>query len=252
MPSVYVQIQNRVMEMASRYPLPDFYRDFPSESRLSNHLLETDTTVAEIRRFVAQRIEGDFGHGMDHAEKVALDAGTLMVVEGEITSVSGEGSHRKVVLALCAGLFHDIKRREKDHPEKGAIYAREVLGGYGFVDREVNDIALAIANHEAFKDQVATESAGGKILSDCLYDADKFRWGPDNFTHTLWQMVASYNPPLSKFVARYWTGMEGVARIKHTFRTVTGKSYGPQFIEIGLAMGKDIFNMIKEDFSTYL
>jgi len=201
------------MEMASRYPPPDFYRDFPSESRLSNHLLETDTTVAEIRRFVAQRIEGGFGHGMDHAEKVALDAGTLMVVEGKITGVSGDGSHRKVVLALCAGLFHDIKRREKDHPEKGAIYAREVLCGYGFVDREVNDIVLAIANHEAFKDPVPIESAGGKMLSDCLYDAESSvggrttspircgRWSP----RTIYRF-----PNSSPVIGRVWRGWPGL------------------------------------------
>jgi hypothetical protein len=252
MQSIYAQIQESVMEIAGRYPLPDFYRDFASENQLSRHTLDTDATVAEIRHFVGQRLEDDFGHGMEHAVKVALDAGTLMVVEGRISGLSGDTAHRRVVLAQCAGLFHDIKRKKKDHAGEGSIYAREVFKGLAFRDDEVNDIALAIANHEAFKDPTPIENVSGEILSNCLYDADKFRWGPDNFTHTLWQMVASYDPPLSKFVARYWTGMEGVARIKHTFRTVTGKTYGPQFIEIGLAMGKDIFEMIKETYSTYL
>jgi hypothetical protein len=252
MQSIYARIQASAMEIAARYPLPDFYKDFASENRLSRYQLETDATVAEIRRFVGQRIEADFGHGMDHAVKVALDAGTLMVVEGKISGFSGDTTHRRVVLAQCAGLFHDIKRKEKDHAGEGSLYAREIFSGYAFADEEVNDIALAIANHEAFKDPIPIGSVSGEILSNCLYDADKFRWGPDNFTHTLWQMVASYNPPLSKFMARYWKGMEGVARIKHTFRTGTGKTYGPQFIEIGLAMGKDIFTMIKEGYSTYL
>jgi hypothetical protein len=252
MQSIYARIQASAMEIAARYPLPDFYKDFASENQLSRHLLETDATVAEIEHFVGQRIEDDFGHGMDHAVKVALDAGTLMIVEGRISGFSGVTAQRRVVLAQCAGLFHDIKRKEKDHAGEGSLYAREVFSGYAFADDEVNDIALAIANHEAFKDPIPIESPSGEILSNCLYDADKFRWGPDNFTHTLWQMVASYNPPLSKFVARYWKGMEGVAKIKHTFRTVTGKTYGPQFIEIGLAMGKDIFTMIKEGYSTYL
>ena len=252
MQSVYAQIQKSAMEIASRYPLPDFYRDFAPENQWSGDLLETDATVSKIRRFVEQRIEDDFGHGMAHAVRVALDAGTLTLVEGKISGVPDDWTHRWVVLAQCAGLFHDIKRKEKDHAGEGALYAREVFRGYAFSDEEVNDIALAIANHEAFKDPIPLESLSGEVLSSCLYDADKFRWGPDNFTHTLWQMVASYNPPLSKFVARYWKGMEGVARIKHTFRTATGKTYGPQFIEIGLAMGKDIFTMITEDFSTYL
>jgi len=252
MQSVYDRIQKSVMEIAERYPLPDFYRDFPSENQFSRHLLETDVTVAEVKRFVARRLEDDFGHGMDHAVKVAMDAGTLMVVEGEISGSAADSNHRGVTLAQCAGLFHDIKRKEKDHAGEGANYARVVFGDYGFAEDEVNDIALAIANHEAFKDPIPIASVRGKMLSNCLYDADKFRWGPDNFTHTLWQMVASYNPPLSKFLARYWKGMEGVARISRTFRTETGKTYGPQFIEIGLTMGKDIFKMIKEDYSVYL
>jgi hypothetical protein len=252
MQSIYAQIQESVMEIASRYPIPDFYKDFASENQLSRHLLETDAAVAEIRRFVGQHIEDDFGHGMEHAVKVALDAGTLIFVEGQISGFPVDTTHRRVVLAQCAGLFHDIKRKQKDHAGEGSIYAREIFRGYAFADNEVNDIALAIANHEAFKDPIPIEGVSGEILSNCLYDADKVRWGPDNFTYTLWQMVASYNPPLSKFVARYGKGMEGVARIKHTFRTLTGKTYGPQFIEIGLAMGKDIFEMIKETYSTYL
>jgi hypothetical protein len=252
MQSIYAQIQQSVMEMAARYPLPDFCKDFPSENQFSRHLLETDATVAEVKQFVRQRLDDDFGHGMEHAVKVALDAGTLMVVEGKRWGLSRDSNHRRVLLAQCAGLFHDIRRKEKDHAGEGSIYAREVFSGYAFTDDEVNDIALAIANHEAFKDPIPIESVRGEILSNCLYDADKFRWGPDNFTHTLWQMVASYNPPLSKFLARYWKGMEGVARISHTFRTVTGKTYGPQFIEIGLAMGKDIFEMIRKDYSAYL
>jgi hypothetical protein len=252
MQSIYAQIQKKVMEIAARYPLPDFYRDFASENQLSSHLLETDATVVKIKSFVRQRLEDDFGHGMEHAVRVALDAGTLMFVEGRISGFSSDTTSRRVVLVQCAGLIHDIKRRKKDHAGEGSIFAREVFKGFAFEADEVDDMALAIANHEAFKDPAPIESVGGEILSDCLYDADKFRWGPDNFTHTLWEMVASYNPPLSKFVARYWTGMEGVARISHTFRTGTGKTYGPQFIEIGLAMGKDIYQMIKEDYSAYL
>jgi hypothetical protein len=252
MQNIYAQIQKRAMEIAEGYPLPNFYGDFETENDLSRHLLETDETVEEIRSFVEERIEDDFGHGMAHAAKVAQDAGTLTVVEGRISGFPADTIHRKMVLAQCAGLFHDIKRKEKDHAGEGSRYAREVFGGFGFADDEVNDIALAIANHEAFKDPIPVSSSDGEILSNCLYDADKFRWGPDNFTHTLWQMVASYNPPLSKFIARYWKGMEGVARIRDTFRTVTGKAYGPQFIEIGLAMGKEIFAMINETYATYL
>ena len=240
------------MAIAKTYPLPNFYRDVASENRLSSQLFETDQTVAEVRQFVERHIEDDFGHGMAHAVKVALEAGALVLVEGRHAGVSEDTSHRLVKLAHCAGLFHDIKRKQKDHAAEGAKHARSSLPAFALSNEEVEDIALAIGNHEAFKDPLLLARPGGLILSNSLYDADKFRWGPDNFTQTLWQMVLFYNPPLSKFVAHYWKGMDGVARIKDTFRTETGKKYGPQFIETGLRIGEDIFHMIKQEYAMYL
>ena len=89
----------------------------------------------------------------------------------------------------------------------------------------------------------------GAMASDCLYDADKFRWGPDNFTDTLWDMISFYNPPLTKFMARYPRGMEGLEKIKATFRTPTGKKYGPQFIDLGQAIGQKLYEVIQAEFS---
>jgi hypothetical protein len=53
-------------------------------------------------------------------------------------------------------------------------------------------------------------------------------------------------------MARYPKGMQGIARIKSTFRTPTGKKYGPQFIDIGLAIGKELYDVIKAEFPDYL
>ena len=75
------------------------------------------------------------------------------------------------------------------------------------------------------------------MLSDCLYDADKFRWGPDNFTHTIWDMVGFINPPLKTFVSHYPKGMALLKKIRGTFRSRTGRRYGPQFIDVGIAIG---------------
>ena len=92
-------------------------------------------------------------------------------------------------------------------------------------------------------------SRRGDLVSGCLYDADKFRWGPDNFADTLWCMVFYRNPTLAEFLAGYPQGLASLHRIKNTFRTITGRRYGPQFIDIGIAIGEDLLKVIKTEFS---
>ena len=125
----------------------------------------------------------------------------------------------------------------KDHAVKGAEFTQKLLRDFPMSSQEVTDVCRAIKNHEAFKQDMEIDSPEGKLISDCLYDADKFRWGPDNFTDTLWEMVSYLNPPLETFLAHYPRGMQGLERIKQTFRSRTGRQYGPRFIDIGLAIG---------------
>ncbi len=65
-------------------------------------------------------------------------------------------------------------------------------------------------------------------------------------------MVSYPNIPLYKFVELYPNGMKGLSKIKGTFRTQTGKKYGPQFIDTGIAIGKELNHVIKTDFAQYL
>jgi hypothetical protein len=46
--------------------------------------------------------------------------------------------------------------------------------------------------------------------------------------------------------------MEGIAAIKETFRTETGKIYGPEFIELGLKIGRKVYQFLQERFSDEL
>ena len=250
---IYARIRRRARQIVSSAPAPDFYSDFSRADKSSRQLLETDSVLAELRGFVADHIEDDFGHGLQHAIKVAIDAGTLMLVECEHLGYANQFTQRRVLIVQSAGLLHDIKRKQKNHAVKGAEYARKVLKHYPFSSEEVEDIWKAIQNHEAFKSEIATiNTRSGALVSDCLYDADKFRWGPDNFADTVWDMVLFRNPPLSNFVDHYPKGMEGIANIKTTFRTQTGKRYGPQFIDIGLVIGEELLNVIKTEFVQFL
>ena len=89
-------------------------------------------------------------------------------------------------------------------------------------------------------------------MSDALYDADKFRWGPDNFTVTLWKMLRFSKAPIPRLISRFPRGMKGIQRIRDTFRTATGKKYGPEFIDLGLKIGEEIHKFLKERFAEEL
>ncbi|MEN8753193.1 MAG: hypothetical protein AB1Z18_10495, partial [Desulfobacterales bacterium] len=83
MVTVYTRLQRRARQIVSRYPPPDFYTDFSRAFSLSRATFDTHPTISDLRFFVTQRLEDDFGHGLLHATKVALDAGCLVMAEGE-------------------------------------------------------------------------------------------------------------------------------------------------------------------------
>jgi hypothetical protein len=167
---------------------------------------------------------------------------------------AGTGSRltHQVRLAQCAGLLHDIKRKHKNHAKVSADFSEKILTDYLFSEDDVTDICRAIENHEAFGTVRGCRTPSGKLLSDCLYDADKFRWGTENFTHTVWAMVSYANIPIKKFMDLYPKGTAFLVRIKETFRTPTGRKYGPQFIDLGLNVGEEIFAFIQSEFAEYL
>jgi hypothetical protein len=249
---IYARFRKRARQIVSRYPSPDFYQDHSFANELSRQYFETNSFTAELREFVAEQLEENFGHGLEHAIKVAIDAGALMIIENKLAEQTDNRINRRVAVVQCAGLLHDIKRRQENHAIKGSDHARKVLKPYPLDPDEVDDICRAIRNHEAFKPTVKSDTVEGVLVSDCLYDADKFRWGPDNFTDTVWAMVSYFNIPVVEFMDLYPEGMEKLAKIKHTFRTRTGKKYGPQFIDLGVAVGKELFNVINTELAHLL
>ncbi len=75
------------------------------------------------------------------------------------------------------------------------IEAEKILKTLSVDERSRSYISYAIRNHEAFKAVCDLDDAAGCMVSDALYDADKFRWGPENFTGTLWIMVEDHQTP---------------------------------------------------------
>jgi hypothetical protein len=215
---------------------PLFYREHRQEISLSDALFPTESIIAQILDIID--VSGCYpGHGLTHVRKVAIDAGALILVEME-SFAQDASTRRMVLLAHIAGLLHDICRKEKNHAERGAKEAQRILEGFPLESDERMAIAGAIENHEAFRPFRMDGEPTARLLSDALYDADKFRWGPDNFTETLWAMTAPRAVPLADLLPRFAVGMEGIAKIKTTFRTAAGRMYGPDFIDRGLEIGR--------------
>ena len=252
MQPIYARLRKRARQIVSTFPPPVFYQDQSRAYDFSKVFFKNDPAIKKLLAFVADHLEDNFGHGLQHAVKVTVDAGALLYIEGQNTGYDKSMLARRMQVVQCAGLLHDIKRKKKEHAKLGAARAREILKEYPLTPDDIEDVYRAIRNHEAFKKEILITTSQGALVSDCLYDADKFRWGPDNFTDTLWDMISYYNPPLSKFMARYPQGMEGLEKIKTTFRTQTGKKYGPRFIDLGLAIGKKLYEVIQTEFSDCL
>ena len=240
MDHAYDRFRRISRRIAAGFPSPEFYRVHARTIETSRRRLYESPLLKDLLAWAAVHLENDLGHGMIHCMKVTLDAGALMLLEGHRAGWTQASLDRKVALVQCAGLLHDIKRKEKNHAQKGAKEAARILASLSFAPEDVRAVKRAVRNHEAFK-RVETFSSETDIsVSGCLYDADKFRWGPDNFTETIWRMVSFYNIPFSVLLDRFPGSMKKLADIKATFRTHFGKRYGPAIVDTGLAMGREI------------
>ena len=246
--AVFAILRHKAREIAAHQPEPDFYRDHADDLAHAHRCLDQAPLLRELRAFVMERLDDDFGHGIDHALKVAADAGALCLIEGARAGHGDAYTQRTSLICQAAGLLHDIRRKRPNHAVEGAHYARKALAAYAVDADEIDAICYAIRNHEAFQRIQAPPTALAGLMSDCLYDADKFRWGPDNFTDTLWPMIFFQNPPFEDFVASFPKGLQNLSRIRETFRTATGRRYGPRFIDIGIAVGEELFEVIKTEF----
>jgi hypothetical protein len=252
MEDIYEEMITTSQAIAAAFPSPRFYSCCAASLELSRALFAEDPQVGKCREMAFRELRDNFWHGMAHAEKVAVEAGALAYIEGSRLPLRDSSRREAGTMAQIAGLLHDLRRGEKDHAQVSAAAAAPLLVELGTSPGQSCYIVEAIANHEAFIEPRRIDSTVGQMISDALYDADKFRWGPDNFTLTLWQMLRFSQAPIVRLIHRFPKGMKGIARIKDTFRTEAGKIYGPEFIDLGLKIGEKIYQHLQERFAAEL
>ena len=243
------RIKKEAEAMPAGFELPNFYRVCAHEMEFCRKNFAEHPMLTRLREDVIPFVRDNYGHGMEHAQKVAIEAGAIVLVESRGGDV--ETARRLALLAQVSGLLHDICRLEPDHAAKGAEMARVILHDYPLSAADKEGISFAIANHEAFQSLSEPDGANAALLSGALYDADKFRWGPDNFTTTLWEICDYQEWSLSEIIKRFPDGVEKIKEIASTFRTETGKKYGPEFIDLGLALGRRIYKLLLEFSPSY-
>jgi hypothetical protein len=239
-------------KIAASFPSPRFYDICREDLRVSEDLFARDPRIRLCRAHIRRALRDDLGHGVEHAEKVSIEAGALVYREAAVLFAEASRRREASILAQVAGLLHDLCRGEKNHARASALAAKPVLNSLSLQEEEGKYILAAIANHEAFAEPQKLDTALGQSVSDALYDADKFRWGPDNFTVTLWKMLRFSKAPIPRLISRFPRGMKGILEIRDTFRTATGRKLGPEFIDLGLKIGEEIHKILRERFAKEL
>jgi hypothetical protein len=238
--AIYSQLKQTALRTAEVLGKPLFYAEHADELKISCNLLETDALMKKCMSYLDDK-EMYAGHGISHAKAVASDAGAVIQIEERLRNTSAESMTDLILYVQIAAIFHDIKRKEKNHTIAGSAEAARILGNFRIQDRYKRYIAAAIRNHEAFKEVLDSGDAISELISDSLYDADKFRWGPDNFTTTLWLLVDLFDMPVEDLHRNFRKNIDFIEKIKGTFRTQTGRKYGPGIIDTGIKIGETVF-----------
>jgi hypothetical protein len=242
--AMYSELKETALRAALKAGTPSFYAHHGKELAES---LSSYSASSLVRKCRAHLDESKLhpAHGIFHCEKVALEAGAILAIEGSTMGLDASSISELVLCVQIAGLLHDIKRAGNDHTIAGSKEAAVILEDFAIEERYKSYIVSAIRNHEAFKEVLDSDDESAKLISDSLYDADKFRWGPDNFTVTLWLIVESTGLSPEKLCHCFNEKMEGIKKIKETFRTKTGQKYGPEFIDKGIMIGDEIYREMR-------
>lgn len=222
---------------------PSFYEDLGAELAFARQMFFSHALARRCREDVLPFLNDDFGHGIQHSKKVAVETCALILDEADRLGM--DSAKRLGLLGLLAGLLHDTCRLEGEHPVRGAELSAFILRDYPLLDAEKSMIAEAIACHEIISPAAVFDNPDAQLLADALYDADKFRWGADNFDTTLWEVCNYQEWSLAEILEKFPAGLDMARSVRDTFRTTAGKIHGPEIIDLGLVTGKKIYQAMQ-------
>ncbi len=230
--------------LVGRQSQPRFYDRFSAELAFSREHFFDNPLVIRCCEDVLPFLSDEYGHGIEHAKKVALEAGVIALAEAHPWGM--DQARHLCLLAQLSGLLHDICRLEPEHAQRGAELSLHILKDFPLIDRDKKMIAFAIRNHEAYRSVEITDDPLEEILAAALYDADKFRWGPDNFGTTLWEICDYEEWCLREILAKFPEGVARISGISNTFRSEVGRTFGPEFIELGIHLGHRLYTILQQ------
>jgi len=120
MQPIYARLRERACQIVSTFPPPVFYQDQALACEFSKDFFKNDPAIKKLHAFVADHLEDNFGHGLQHAVKVTVDAGALLFIEGQDDGYGKSMLTRRMQVVQCAGLLHDIKRKKKRTCQTGS------------------------------------------------------------------------------------------------------------------------------------
>ena len=245
MNKLLTDLKTEAKAMASALPVPIFYRDLETQIEFARDMFFDHPLIIRLQEDVLPFLYDEYAHGIYHSKKVAIEAGAIILREGD--EMDGDRVRELVLLAQFCGLLHDCCRLDENHALRGSETSKVILSNYPLSERSKELIAEAIARHEAFKPEKPIENDPElTLLSGALYDADKFRWGPDNFSTTLWEICDYEDWTVEEIIEKFPKGLEIIKSIESTFRTATGKEYGPEMIAQGINIGSAIYEKLVE------
>ncbi|SDB04424.1 hypothetical protein SAMN05660653_00211 [Desulfonatronum thiosulfatophilum] len=223
---------------------PLFYERFSAELAFSKELFFDHPLVVRCCEDVLPFLSDEYGHGIDHAKKVALEAGAISLAEAQPFGMNQ--ARHLCMLSQLSGLMHDICRLEPEHALRGGELSLQILHDYPLTDRDKSMVAFSIRSHEAFRPKEVTDDPMEEIVASALYDADKFRWGPDNFGTTLWEICDYEEWCMREILSKFPAGVERIRAIANTFRSEVGRTFGPEFIELGIQLGNRLYTILQQ------
>jgi len=237
-----VQLKRRAKDLAASRPQLGFYRDLATELTHAKDLFFDNPLVLRMQGDALGFLDEDCGLGVEHAKKVAVEAAALILAEP--SGLGQEERRRLAVIAELAGLLHDAIRHEDNHAEQGADLAMRLLRGYLITPEECLWVAQAIAAHESAEMPAIQGGEPATLLTAALYDADKFRYGPDIFATTLWELCECDEWTLEEIAQRFPEGARQAQALVGTFRTVEGRRHGPELLAEGISLAEELTRML--------